>query len=62
MGKGILNDFFEKFKEVRMNRKRIYQKINTQTRKPKVRRVEEATSSQIILEKKIHETCFFRWN
>ena len=29
MEKGILNDFFEKFKEVRMNRKRIWSKINT---------------------------------
>lgn len=52
--KGILNDFFEKFKEVPNEQKKEFgQKINTlkQAVNTKLEELKEATSSQIILEK-----------
>jgi phenylalanyl-tRNA synthetase alpha chain len=52
--KGILNDFFEKFKEVPNEQKKDFgQKINTlkQAVNNKLEELKEATSSQIIIEK-----------
>ena len=52
--KGILNDFFEKFKEVPNEQKKEFgQKINTlkQAVNTKLEELKEATSSQIIIEK-----------
>ena len=52
--KGILNDFFEKFKEVPNEQKKDFgQKINTlkQAVNIKLEELKEATSSQIIIEK-----------
>ena len=52
--KGILNDFFEKFKEVPNEQKKDFgQKINTlkQAVNNKLEALKEATSSQIIIEK-----------
>ena len=52
--KGILNDFFEKFKEVPNEQKKDFgQKINTlkQAVNNKLEQLKEATSSQIIIEK-----------
>ena len=62
--KGILNDFFENLKKFRMNRKRIWSKINTlkQAVNTKLEELKEATSSQIIIEKKTLRNLLFRWN
>ena len=52
--KGILNDFFEKFKEVPNEQKKDFgQKINTlkQAVNNKLEELKEATSSQVIIEK-----------
>ncbi|HCO20798.1 MAG TPA: phenylalanine--tRNA ligase subunit alpha, partial [Flavobacteriaceae bacterium] len=52
--KGILNDFFEKFKEVPNEQKKEFgQKINTlkQAVNTKLEELKEATSSQVIIEK-----------
>ena len=52
--KGILNDFFEKFKEVPNEKKKEFgQKINTlkQAVNTKLEELKEATSSQVIIEK-----------
>ena len=61
MEKRILNDFFEKFKEVpNEQKKRIWSKNQylKQAVNTKLEELKEATSSQIISKRRPYETCF----